>query len=271
MQWAYGVTTVPSRLNTTLPITLKSLKEAGFSEPRLFVDGTDSKAAYDHLELPITTRYPVIHTAANWVLSLYELYLRNPEADRFAIFQDDIVMCHNTREYLDRFGYGYHSMKFYWNLYSYPNNEDLKPPDKNTGFYPSNQLGKGALALVFDRPALVELIGSQYLTMRPQDMKRGKSSIDGAIVTTMKNANYQEYVHYPSLVQHIGELSTMGHGAYPTSKSFPGKDFDALTLSKDEPCLVTELVTPSNVSGLHPNVSNNGLVNLAVVQRDNKS
>jgi hypothetical protein len=54
----------------------------------------------------------------------------------------------------------------------------------------------------------------------------------------MAEAGFTEYVHAPSLVQHTGEVSSMGNpwddtpGAkrYPFAQTFPGKDFDPLTL-----------------------------------------
>lgn len=230
MRWVYGVTTVPSRLDTTLPYTLKTLREAGFDQPRLFIDGAENNASYQRLGLETTCRYPAVRTAHNWVLSLHELYLREPDANRFALFQDDLVICRNARKYLDTYPYGIHNESIYWNLYNFPCNEELKPPDINYGFYPSNQLGKGALALVFDRPTVIKLLSSEYLNGRPQDLNKGWQSIDGGIVISLTNIGYKEQVHYPSLVQHIGKISTMGHGEYPLSKTFPGESFDCMEL-----------------------------------------
>ena len=41
-RWAYGVTTVPSRRDNLLPITLGSLRKAGFDKPRLARDAMDA-------------------------------------------------------------------------------------------------------------------------------------------------------------------------------------------------------------------------------------
>lgn len=232
MRWSYGVMTVPERRETTLPTTLKSLALAGFDKPRLFIDGSSDGLEYDEFKLPTTCRYPNVRTAANWVLSIYELYLREPDCERFALFQDDFVICRNSRSYLDSFSYGYHSQPIYWNLHSFPVNEELKPPGLESGWYDSNQMGKSAIALVFDRAAIVKLMASEYLVTRPQDLQRGHQSIDGGIVVAMMKAGYKEQVHYPCLTQHIGKVSAMGHGMYPLSKTFPGEDFDAMELLK---------------------------------------
>jgi len=262
-QWVYGITTVPSRLNTTLPITLETLKNAGFDKPRLFIDGVSSPEEYQRLNLETTCRYPAVRTAGNWYLSLAELYYRNPTADLFALFQDDIVICKNARQYLETLPYGRRSNDHvYWNLHSFPANEEIwqegsnpqngvRPKDHVSGYYDSNQLGKGALALVFDRPAVVKVLGSEYLAIRPQDLNKGHQGIDGAIVTALNNVGYKEQVHYPCLVQHIGKISTMGHGSYPLSTSFVGESFDAMRLVCSETESQThsiELVSLNNLS-----------------------
>lgn len=61
VRWAYGVTTVESRLNTTLPMTLDSLDRGGFPDPRLFVD--DDKWFENS-----TSRNPKIGAYGNWML-----------------------------------------------------------------------------------------------------------------------------------------------------------------------------------------------------------
>lgn len=232
IRWAYGVTTVPSRLETTLPRTLKSLANAGFDSPRLFIDGAQDDAAYRHLGLPTTCRYPALRTAHNWTASLYELYLREPDAERFAIFQDDVVLSRNVKRYLDKYTYGRYNEPCYWNLHSFPCNEELRPSGLERGFYESNQLGKSALALVFSRDAVVKLLANEYTIMRPQDLNKGYQSVDGGIVSALKNVGYKERVHWPSLTQHIGQVSSMGHPEYPQSQSFRGEDFDCMELLK---------------------------------------
>lgn len=235
MTWQYGVTTVPSRSVSHLPATLASLREAGFPSPRLFVDGAwgrvliDYEAQYPQLE--VTGRHPAVRTAANWLLSMFELYLRGPNADRYVVFQDDAVFVRNLRQYLERCP---HNDNSYLNLYTSPANQTLCPSG-HRGWYQSNQLGRGALALVFSRPAVVKLLGggvaTEYLVGRAQNAVKGWKSIDGGISVAMRNAGWKEYVHNPSLCQHVGKVTaTEGNLPQPPSVSFPGEDFDALTL-----------------------------------------
>lgn len=226
MTWAYGITTVPSRLKDLFPRTLKSLQLAGFDQPHIFVDGEPDD--YSSLGTSFTVRIPNVRTAGNWVLSLYELYIRNPQADRFAIFQDDFVTSLNLRMYLDCCNY---PDKGYWNLYTFPCNQRLCPEGKTyQGWYPADQYGKGAVALVFNREAVCTLLSNRQLVDRPQDENRGHKAIDGGIVDVMTTLGWIEYVHNPSLVQHTGLVSSMGNKRHPTADSFQGEDFDLMTL-----------------------------------------
>jgi len=223
MEWAYGITTVPERLSNVFPRTLASLKAGGFDQPRIFVDGASNSKAYDHFGLPITTRWPIIRTYGNWMLSMAELYIRNPRADRYALFQDDFVTCRNLRAYLTQLKY---PTKGYFNLYSFPENEALASP-KRFGFHLSNQKGKGAVALVFNREAVTILLQHHHIIAWPQRAK-GWAKVDGAIVEAFRRINWKEFVHNPSLVQHTGAKSSMGSPVHPLSGTFPGEDFDAL-------------------------------------------
>lgn len=73
------------------------------------------------------------------------------------------------------------------------------------------------------------------MSIRVQDPTRGWRAVDGGIVTGMNKVGYREYVHYPSLVQHTGLISSMRNRQQPTAPSFPGEDFDAMTLFKPKP------------------------------------
>ena len=223
--WAYGVTTVPERKTDLLPRTLDSLAAAGFDKPRLFVDGAG--ADYNNFGLEVTTREPTIRTFGNWALALWELYIRQPVCTRYAIFQDDIVTYSDLRQYLDSCVY---PTKGYWNLYTFPVNEQLAPADGRLGWYPSNQLGKGAVALVFDLHTVTTLLSSVHFVGHPQCGQRAYYAVDGAIVTSLRADDWKEYVHNPSLVQHTGAVSSMRGRKHPLSLTFRGEEFSAMDL-----------------------------------------
>lgn len=237
--WEYGITTVEQRRNDLLPKTLESLHNAGFVNPQLFVDGTKDIAGYEkQFGLHVTARTTNIRTFGNWYLALVEMYIRNPHAQRYALFQDDIIACRGLREYLEHTPY---PDKGYLNLITYPQNEQYKrlhfkglPEEEMIGWYPSNQLGKGAQGLVFSRDAVVVLLSHLHMIERPQDERRGWRGVDGGIVTAFKKAGWQEYVHSPSLLRHTGELTTMGNHQQPIDLSFRGEQWDAMSLVRGE-------------------------------------
>lgn len=227
IRWAYGVTTVPERRGELLPRTLASLARAGFDRPHLFIDG-----AADLLEwrrqfgLEVSVRHPRILTFGNWILGLWELYIRHPHADRYAMFQDDLVACRGLREYLECCEMPSNG---YWNLYTFPENQAMAPA--TNGWYPSNQRGLGAVGLVFARDAVLKLLGSQsHILDRPQHPKFSWKKLDGAIVCALGKQGIREYVHNPSLLQHTGTASTMENRQHPDAPSFRGEEWDAMEL-----------------------------------------
>lgn len=246
VKWTYAVTTVPGRRADLLPRTLSSLKAAGFDAPRLFVDGDKDVASWEReFGLEVTVRYPRLQVAGNWLLTLHELLWRDPTADRYAIFQDDFVTVRNLRPFLDRCKF---PAQGYWNLYTDPRNQRVCP-EGHAGWYESNQLGRGAVALVFSRDGVTTLLSQKnHIVERPLHLTRGWRSIDGGISDAMRNIGWKEWVHNPSLVQHTGRVcsfdkrnaSTGVDGNYPRYEwgadtfavSFPGEDCDALSLPR---------------------------------------
>jgi len=246
LQWVYAVVTVPPRRGKLLPQTLASLKAGGFPAPVLCVDGADHREALSYemeFGLPVLSRYPTIKTFGAFALTLAEIYIRNPHADRFAMFQDDFVCVRNLRQYLEACPYpdGKEGRsKGYWNCYLFNSEYKRCPRDRTvkqqriTGWYPSLQRGLGAVALVFNREAVWDLLSEKgHIVTRPAHAGvKSWRNIDGGIVDALKKQGYREHVHSPSLVQHMGIVSSMKSHRHPTAASFPGVDFDALDLLK---------------------------------------
>jgi hypothetical protein len=269
MKWAIGLTTVPQRRDSLLPRTLLSLRKAGFDQRiRLLVDGLRPEnvcqwsGASDLSGCDISARWPKIGAYPSWLLGLTEVFLRDPTASRYMMCQDDFVCCRSLRAYLSTIDYP--SPTAYLNLYTFPRNQALCPRrdttrgpntgDQLRGWYPSDQRGLGAVALIFCREAVLQMLTSQppygpllpeqpcspyppapvvprTLLLRPSDdPERGLAAIDGGIAWALRLAGWTEYVHNPSLVQHVGHRSTLGNAPHPQALSFPGEDFDAMTL-----------------------------------------
>ncbi len=232
--WSYGVTTVPQRIDDLLPRTLASLAAGGFDKPRLFVDGEKDVTAYEKFGLEVTVRNPQIQTFGNWILALWELYLRNSEAEKYAVFQDDFVTYINLRQYLESCKY---PAKGYWNLNTFPENQKLAPKDGTTGWFESNQNGRSAVALVFSSEAVVTLLESSHLVRRSMTVepRRKYKMVDGGIVESFRKVGWKEYTHNPTLVEHTGMKSMIRSRGIPDkwkAKTFRGEDFDAMELLK---------------------------------------
>lgn len=227
IKWAYGVTTVESR-SDLLRATLASLEAAGFDQPHIFIDGKHSTTYAS-----ATLRASPVKAYGNWLLSLMELYIRNPNAERYVIFQDDLLATRNLRQYLESFAL---PEKEYWSLYTSPSNQGIAPENK-TGWYESNQLGRGAVALVFSRECVLTLLTNRKILNHCQDVSKGHRRIDGMVVDILKPLEWKEYVHNPSLVKHTGIASTIRPGREPKEgqeTSFRGEEFDAMLFKEEQ-------------------------------------
>lgn len=246
-KWAIGITTVPERRGTTLPKTMASLESGGFTVPRLFVDGDADQHTWrtQFHGLPVTCHQPTVGIFANWVLGLWELLVRNPQADRFAMFQDDLVCVKHLCQYVNTVPIN----KTYLNLFTFLSNEQVIAGEPVGKWYESSQIsggnnqnlqtGRGALALVFSREGVEALLMSPWIVERPHratGTAYDGRKVDGAIVAAMNAAGYREMVHNPSLVQHAGHISIkesrLKHEPtqtnYPQAMTFPGENFDAM-------------------------------------------
>lgn len=219
MNWAYGITTVPERVNTLLPQTIASLAAAGFDCPVLFVDG--HIPSYDDLEVVC---HPRVGQLRNWMHGLFYLFATK-DADRYAIFEDDVLACRQLREYLERCPPG----KVYWNLITLDENR-LHTKDV-PGWHESNQLGRSACGLVFDRATVDCLLRMERFVRGPDS---GETMSDAVVIATLKSLGYKELVHYPSLLQHVGLESTLGN-SFGQVSSFLGEDYNFLSLPAPTP------------------------------------
>lgn len=231
MNWICGMITVPSR-NELYDRTRESLTDAGFEIPHghTFMDG-GGPVEFDG---GYTVRSPEIGSFGNWILGLTELFIRNPGADRYAMFEDDVLFCRNVRQYLEQC---FFPRDGYLNLYT---TEDNLPKlvgaasINERGWGLSKQGGRGALALVFNDQGMKTLIGSPRIVGHVGDRKRRHYLTDWFVMETMRRASFKEYTHFPSLVQHVGTETTITNRVAPmqeqhlTAPSFPGEDFNAM-------------------------------------------
>jgi hypothetical protein len=228
MKWACGVTSCVKRKDNLLQQTLAAIKGAGFPDPVVSIDGEDHN--------------PPLYTVGNWFVTFAELWFRNPNADRFAMFQDDFVTYRNLRDYLEAIPYPHLG---YCNLYTFPDNQKLCDTQggRRVGWHESNQLGFGAVALVFSNEAARKLLSAESMWAKPQRTDdRARTALDGGIVTAYQKIGWKEYVHNPTLVQHVGvetAITGIGHSPQPQAMGFRGEGFDALSLLRDNPQTIT--------------------------------
>lgn len=235
MKWQYAITTCCERAYyyDGLLASAHSLHSAGFEyaplsmncrhgdihSPSVFGNGFST-----YRQVTPTYSHDVrVGAFGNWLLTAWELYLSNPHADRYAIFQDDIRASKNLKAYLEACPL---PPKCYQNLCLYPKNHIAE----SRGWYDApSELGLGAQGLVFSNEAMQVLLASKYLVQHPK-LPHGKAGIDGVVHSVMQWSGYSELVHYPSLIKHVNGESTLGHPPQPESVDFMGEDFDLMTL-----------------------------------------
>lgn len=267
VRWAYGITCVPQRKDTTLRQSIVSLRRAGFVKPTLFVDGlTHLEAAQWEREfkLGVVNRNPPnCKTFGNWILALGELLVRSPGCHYYALFQDDLLSVTNVGEYISRQHLlGTLPKGAYLNLYTWGSNYDICPVkdgNKDQGWFEARtynsdkaqtfhgklqQNGRGAVGLVFPQAAVIDLLTHRDIVERPM-VPRGWRGIDGGICQTLNKCGWREWVHNPSLLQHTGKRSTMYDKEHVPSPCFPGQDFDCLSLLSSNPISPAPTPEPS--------------------------
>lgn len=232
--WACGLTTCRERFkNLSTMHTAESLYQAGFGD-NLTIFKDDSQLTPSEFVNFVSRQSEPVGAFGNWLLGLWELFLRNPMADYFGMFQDDIRISKDVREYFEKTR-EHGQKKSYWNLFTMPatyrgpQNQELCPEGLQ-GWYPSNQMGRGALALIFDNNGVQNLLSSRNLVERANAATNRTRGIDQTVCETLKAVGYVELVHNPSLVQHVSESSTIGSPQYPQASSFRGEKFSALSL-----------------------------------------
>jgi hypothetical protein len=111
-----------------------------------------------------------------------------------------------------------------------------EPHPDYVGWYKSNQLGRGAVGLVFDRTTIWRLLGSKLPLSHRMYHQAGHKCVDGAIINAMREAGCTELVHSPSLLQHTGGISSSGNPEHPQGAGFRGETFDAMQFVNEYQC-----------------------------------
>jgi hypothetical protein len=204
-KWAVGVTTAPRR-QETLSWCLDSLFRAGWDAPRLFIDSR-IEIASRFAHLPVTLREPAVGAWPSYYLGLAELLLREPAADAYLMVQDDALFYdrENLREYLETVlwpDWPLGALSLYCPMvYTQP----------AAGWHAHAGVWVyGALAFVFPRESAKRLIADlRVLEHRWSQRNEGLANIDVVIGHWARRSGVPVVHPTPSLVQHIGDTSTL--------------------------------------------------------------
>jgi hypothetical protein len=210
-RWAVGVTTAPRR-SPTLAACLESLIAAGWTRPHLFVDG-EMELPARFAELPRTQRRPALGAWASYRESLRGLLVQQPPADAMMIVQDDVLFPRYpaVRQYVEQ---------VLWpgtrpSLVSLYCCADYDAPQ--AGWSPWQDTWHfGALAFVFPRTlADAFLSAAEAPGDRKDAVDQPVGGIDVRVGEWARRQGIEIYRPTPSLVQHIGHVSTL----WPTSRA----------------------------------------------------
>ena len=207
--WALGVTTAPRR-RSTLDRCLKSLQLAGWEKPHVFAEPSVQLAA-EFANLPCTRRSTKLGAFPNWYVTLTELVMLLPNADAFAVVQDDIVCTTGLRDYLE---------KTLWPAPELGVVSAYCPSHYSRGeargyFVENNGWDTwGALFYIFPNPSAKAILSDSLVTShRWSGPAGGLRNIDSVVGNWCQQRSLAYFVHNPSLVQHIGDTSTIFQAA----------------------------------------------------------
>jgi hypothetical protein len=204
-KWAVGVTTSPRRA-PTLERCLDHLARAGWDTPHLFMDSAvrvPERFGY----LPGTLRNPAVGAWPNHYLGLFELTLRQPDADAYVMFQDDAIVYdgENVREYLE---------ETLWPAGAAPIVSLYCPGIYNATRYGWHRFWRswvwGAQAFVFSRDAARRYLRSRRICQhRWRSAQGGLAQIDTLLGRWAWWRRVPIWYPTPSLVRHVGDVSTL--------------------------------------------------------------
>ncbi len=214
--WAVGVTTA-SREIATLRDTLVDLVSAGwdtltvFAEPGLieFDFCAEDPALFGGVSCKVNKE--VLGAWRNWRTSFISLVEDNPEADFYAIVQDDVTVWHGLRRFFDKRGvpnaraaYSPYTAGWYGSGVEHPSGSVITA-DMDWFLDPLVLHQLGALFTIIPQELAKELV--EWL---PEEVPNNKG-IDPRLAEVLQNHSVPFYRHSPSLADHTGVTSTLGY------------------------------------------------------------
>lgn len=198
MNWAVAVITAP-REPSWLRDTVESLTRAGWDKITLYAEpGTLVPADLGHPDVVVNRRRLGPHL--NFRRALAGLMEQNATADAYAVFQDDIQVTRNVRVWLETLGLWPSHRVGVLSLYTSALNHC-----ERRGWHRCEDLPKrahGAQAYVFPPDA-----ARLFLSKPPVRNTWGQT--DYWVGRWCRGAGLDYWMHSPSFVRHLGEVSTI--------------------------------------------------------------
>ena len=223
-EWAVGVTVAP-RQNPTFEQCYESFLRAGF-KPHIFKE-PDVHIDPRFFKYGVTARSQRLGAWKNWLTSLFELRKRKPNADVYAIFQDDVILCKNIKRYLEceLWPSPFTAFVSVFTPNHYKGRSTWNPIDQGLNLWMAQTFFFSPYAVdsILRHPSVVNWGGDK--------------NIDSKIGEWAQQIGMYPYYHTPSLGQHIGHDSTIWNGANEvpalgdrSASDFVGINFDAMQL-----------------------------------------
>ena len=209
LSWAVGMLTAP-REKSTIDRTLASLCRAGFDQVHIFAE-PGSRIPGEFRHLPVTYQGRKLGNLGNFCTSLITLFMQEPRADCYAIFQDDIEVAAGLKTWCDTefwpHGAGLVSLYTCKIYYAETSGWRIVKPDMTRTF--------GAQAFVFRRDVLKEfLTDGRMFELHETHPGIGDDAVVGEFAT---RRDIGIAYHTPSLIDHVGDVSAIVADAHGTS------------------------------------------------------
>lgn len=206
VRWAVGMTTSPRR-QPTLAQSLESLLASGWQDPHLFIDGdVDVPREFDPIMRTIhpspSGAWPAWRRAAEGLLQSY------PNANAVMIVQDDALFPHIAclRGYVESLLWPCDALKGRESILSLYTSTDDTINESRWRVLPRRWV-YGAVAMVFSPEQLRSILRADREGLL--DVVVGHAGVDTRIGHWAQQSGIDVWHPSPSLVQHIGQVSTV--------------------------------------------------------------
>lgn len=232
------IITAAGRKTDTLTKTVDSLISSGGKDILISCEPDTEINFFHDNTVTLIERDEQLGCWRNWVQSLYDAMIYNPEAEAIFIVQDDIVFCKDVYKFLET--YQWPSPKC--GLLSVCSSSQYHRLPLGFAEVENRPKWAGATALLIPRHVAYQIIadvdvygwGGVVVGAKPSEIK----GIDPWLGQVMQRMNREMWICNPSLGNHIGDESTLGHGPNTgnrVSLNFPGEEVSALDLDNFSP------------------------------------